>query len=234
MSLAYRDGLNYVSRIAFELNKCSSARKLQKKTYYQIREKFKLPSQMACNVPRQVASTYKSLWTKVLQNKEHIKTGKTKKRYKGLDKAPKFVARTCTLNYGRDYSFVKDNRVSIITLKGRIKINYSGYYKHIELIKSNKTKIGAAKIWYDKSKKQYYLLLALEIEIASLISIDIQSIYGVDVGQRFLAVTTNTNNRTKFYKGGRVKHTSESYNRLRKQLQPFWHSFSNQKTCSDV
>ncbi|HCF25752.1 MAG TPA: transposase, partial [Cyanobacteria bacterium UBA11049] len=64
------------------------------------------PAQMACNVPRQVANTYKVLWTKVHQNIAALKTGRTKKRYKGLDKPALFISRTCTLNYGRDYSFV--------------------------------------------------------------------------------------------------------------------------------
>ena len=153
ITLAYRDALNYASRIAFGNNKMSSGVALQKKVYDQLRSVFRLPAQMSCNVPRQVGATYKSLWTKVRQNNEALKTGKTKKSYKGLDQPPKFVSRTCTLNYKRDYSFVK-GKVSLITLSGRIKVNYSGYYKHLELIKSG-AKIGAAKIWYDKSQKNW-------------------------------------------------------------------------------
>ncbi len=219
VSLAYRDSLNYVSRKAFDLNKCSNGRKLQKETYYEIRDKFKLPSQMACNVPRQVAATYKSLKTKVKQNNCDLKTGKSQKRYKGLDKAPKFVSRTCTLNYGRDYSFSKENLLSIVTLNGRIKVNYLGYYKHLELIKSNSTKIGAAKIWYDKSKKKYYLLVCLELEISELQPSDIKSVIGIDVGQRFLAVSTSIDNQTRFYKGGTVNYKANHYQRVRKKLQ---------------
>ena len=158
-TLGYRDALNYASRIAFENNKMSSGVALQKKVYNQLRSVYSLPAQMSCNVPRQVGATYKSLWTKVRQNNEALKSGRTKKRYKGLDQAPKFISRTCTLNYKRDYSFVK-GKVSLITLSGRIKVNYSGYYKHLELIKSG-AKIGAAKIWYDQSKKNYYLLVSL-------------------------------------------------------------------------
>jgi predicted transposase len=88
VSLAYRDGLNYASKIAFENNKLSSAAKLQKLVYNDLRLLFGLGSQMACNIPRQVASTYKGLWTKVKQNSQHLKEGLTKKRYKGLDKTP--------------------------------------------------------------------------------------------------------------------------------------------------
>ena len=59
--LAYRDALNSVSRYAFEHGKLSSAECLQQGTYHEIRVLFNLPSQMACNVPRQVAATYKGL-----------------------------------------------------------------------------------------------------------------------------------------------------------------------------
>ncbi|HBE29840.1 MAG TPA: transposase, partial [Cyanobacteria bacterium UBA11368] len=112
-SLAYRDALNYTSLVAFEMGKTYNGTKIQKQVYYTLREQFKLPSQMACNVPRQVGATYKSLRTKLKQNEEAIKAGRTKKRYKGLDKPPKYVSRTCALNYQRDYSFVKDQKVSV-------------------------------------------------------------------------------------------------------------------------
>ncbi|MGL4883872.1 MAG: RNA-guided endonuclease InsQ/TnpB family protein, partial [Waterburya sp.] len=216
-TLAYRDALNYASRIAFENNKMSSGVALQKKVYNQLRSVFGLPAQMSCNVPRQVGATYKSLWTKVKQNTEAIKSGRTKKRYKGLDQAPKFISRTCTLNYKRDYSFVK-GKVSLITLSGRIKVNYSGYSKHLELIKSG-VEVGASRIWYDKSKKNYYLLVSLNLEVPELNPEDIKQIKGVDVGQRFLAVATDTQNRTQFFSGKQVRHKANKYHKARKSLQ---------------
>jgi predicted transposase len=68
--LAYRDALNFVSKYAFEHGKMSNAVSLQKGTYDPVRVRFRLPSQMACNVPRQVGATYKSLWTQVKKNAE--------------------------------------------------------------------------------------------------------------------------------------------------------------------
>jgi predicted transposase len=171
-TLAYRDALNYASQVAFENNKRSSGVALQKKVDNQLRSLFGLPAQMSCNVPRLVGATYKSLWRKVKQNSEAILSGRTKKRYKGLDTAPKFVSRTCTLNYKRDYSFVK-GKVSLISLTGRIKVNYSGYSKQLELIKSG-LKIGADKIWYDQAKKNYYLLVSLNLEALLIKSEDLK------------------------------------------------------------
>ncbi len=103
--LAYRDALNSVSQYAFEHGKMSNRVALQDGTYDEVRAHFHLPSQMACSVPRQVGATYKALWTKVKQNAEERLAGLTKKRYKGLDKPPKYVSPTLTYQYKKDYSF---------------------------------------------------------------------------------------------------------------------------------
>src|SRR5215469_14744026 len=66
--LAYRDALNAVSRYAFAHGKMSNQQGLQRACYEQIRTEYGLPAQMACNVPRQVGATYKTLWTKVKAN----------------------------------------------------------------------------------------------------------------------------------------------------------------------
>jgi IS605 OrfB family transposase len=219
VSLAYRDALNFTSGVAFEMGKTYNGAKIQKEVYYTLRERFKLPSQMACNVPRQVGATYKSLRTKLKQNEEAIKAGHTKKRYKGLDKPPKFVSRTCTLNYQRDYSFIKDQKVSVITLEGRIKVKYQGYSKHLEMIKSGVAKVGAAKIWYSKPTKTYYLLVSMEVEVPDLTSSDIKRVMGVDVGQRYIAVATDTRNKTQFFSGKQVRHKASRYVKARRSLQ---------------
>ncbi len=49
-------------------------------------------------------------------------------------------------------------------LKGRIVLSYQGYEQHIALIQHGAT-IGDAKLWYDKVKKCFYLLVSLEIDI---------------------------------------------------------------------
>src|SRR6266516_595886 len=163
--LAYRDALNHVSRYAFKHGKISSGRALQRDCYDDIRLKFGLPAQMACNVPRQVGATYKTLWTKVKQNAALRAAAKTKKRYKGLDTPPTYGSPTLTYNYHRDYSLKPKNQVSILTLDGRVILPYTGYSMHVALLQHGAS-IGAAKLWYDKPRKQFYLLVTLELEIA--------------------------------------------------------------------
>jgi hypothetical protein len=49
-----------------------------------------------------------------------------------------------------------------LTLEGRVIVPYMGYDKHMDLIQRG-AQIGAAKLWYDKPKKQFSLLVSLEI-----------------------------------------------------------------------
>ena len=216
--LAYRDALNYVSRYAFEHGKMSNRVALQDGTYDEVRARFHLPSQMACSVPRQVGATYKALWTKVKQNVAHRQAGRTKKRYKGLDKPPKYVSPTLTYQHRKDYSFKREQRVSILTLDGRVIVSYTGYASHVALIQKG-AEIGAAKLWYDKPKKQFYLLISLEIEVADPTPETHTSVAGVDVGVRYLAVTSTTKGDCSFHTGKGIVPKANHYARLRKRLQ---------------
>jgi len=216
--LAYRDALNAVSRYAYEHGKISNQRTLQREMYDQIRLLYGLPAQMACNVPRQVGATYKALWTKAKQNAAHRKAGITRKRYKGLDKPPKYVSPTLTYNYQHDYSLKRDHQVSILTLDGRVIVSYTGYDKHVALL-SHGAAIGAAKLWYDKPHQHFYLLLSLELEVADPTPETHKAIVGVDVGQRYLAVTATPSGQTAFYAGKAVRAKADHYARIRKRLQ---------------
>src|SRR6266700_3638148 len=216
--LAYRSALNSVSQYAFEHGKMSSGRALQRDCYDEIRLQYHLPAQMACNVPRQVGATYKGLWTKVKQNAVARKAGLTKKRYKGLDKPPKYISPTLTYNYQRDYSFKTEQRVSVLTLDGRVVVSYTGYNKHVALIQEGAS-LGAAKLWYDKPRKQFYLLVSLEVEIAWPTPETHRGIVGVDVGVRYLAVSSTTRGEQSFHSGKSIVPKANHYARLRKRLQ---------------
>jgi putative transposase len=216
--LSYRDALNSVSRYSFAHGKKSNQQWLQRETYAEVRAVYHLPAQMACNVPRQVGATYKTLWTKVKHNHAARLAGITKKRYKGLDQAPKYVSPTLTYNYHRDYSLKPDNQVSILTLEGRVVVSYTGYQKHLALMQ-HAAHLGAAKLWYDKPRKQFYLLVSLEVEVADPTPQTHHHVVGVDVGQRYLAVTAQVEKGASFYCGKQVRAKADHYTRLRKRLQ---------------
>ena len=216
--LAYRDALNHVSQYAFTCGKISNVQKLHKGTYRDVRSLFGLPSQMSCSVIRQVSASYKGLWTKLRRNLEHRKAGYTRKRFKGLDKPPKYVSPTLIYVHGHDYGFQSDQRVSIMTLYGRITLPYQGYHRHISLIQQG-ARFGEAKLWYDKAHKQFYLLVSLELDIPHPTPETLPNVVGVDVGARYLAATATISNQSHFYSGKRARARADHYARLQKRLQ---------------
>ncbi len=137
--LAYRDALNAVSSYAFAHGKTSSNQALHRGMYTQLRALYHLPSQLACSVERQVAATYKGLWTKLKKNAAQRKAGLTRKRYRGLDQAPKFVSPTLQYTSERDYTFKRHQQVSLKTLEGRITLSYQGKDSHVALIQQGTT-----------------------------------------------------------------------------------------------
>ncbi len=208
--LAYRDALNAVSRYAFEHRKTSSVTTLHRGMYLELRTRYCLPSQLACSVERQVAATYKGLWTKLQKNAEHRRKKITKKRFKGLDKPPRYSSPTVQYTYERDYTFKLNQQVSIGTLSGRITIAYQGYEQHLALIRQGAS-IGDAKLWYDPSKKRFYFLVSLEIDVTDPTSDQLSETVGVDVGVRYLAVTSTATGKASFHPGKRVRHKANHY-----------------------
>ena len=203
---------------AFEHGKTSSNIALHRGMYAELRARYGLPSQLACSVERQVATTYKGLWTKLKKNAEHRRKKITRKRFKGLDKPSKYSSPTVQYTYERDYTFQRDSRVSLGTLNGRTTIPYQGYDKHLALIRRGAS-IGDAKLWYDKARKTFYLLVSLEIDVPEPTYEQLSEVVGVDVGIRYLAVTYNGTGKASFHSGKRIRHKANHYARLRKRLQ---------------
>lgn len=224
VTLAYRDALNFASEVAFRENKLSAGMRLQKLVYEETRRRLGLPSQMACNAPRQVAATYKALWTKCKKHNEREaklcaeKPRRKFRRFRGFDAPAKFVSRTLTYNFGRDYSWKKGQQVSVQTLEGRQVMAYEGYSKHLAYIAQG-CEVGAAKLYYQRSKKQYFLLVSLEVELPDPRPEDHTRVVGVDVGQRYHAVVTDTRQYSNFFSGKAVNQRKDRFARVRKSLQ---------------
>jgi putative transposase len=108
--------------------------------------------------------------------------------------------------------------VSILTLSGRLIVPYTGYAEHTALLQHGAS-IGAAKLWYDQPKKQFYLLVALSVEVADPTPDTHTSVVGVDVGMRYLAVASTTRGQASFHCGKQIIPKANHYARLRKRLQ---------------
>ena len=92
-------------------------------------------------------------------------------------------------------------------------IAYQGFEKHVALIRQGAT-IGDAKLWYDRPKKQFYLLVSLTIDLPEPTCEHFTEVIGVDVGIRYLAVTSAETGKAGFHPGKRIRHKANHYARL--------------------
>ena len=195
---AYADACNFISAYidkTHNLHRYS----VQDDTYYQVRKRFGLRSQMAVSCVRTVIARYKT----ILENqKEWIK--------------PVFRLPQLDLVWNRDYSLDrKDDIFSVNTLKGRIKVNF--YKNGFEQYFSDTCRFGTARLIYQHGR--FFLHIPVTYEIEELSKPNVSNIVGVDRGIRFLAASYDSSGRTIFYDGRDVKQKRAHYKKVRTELQ---------------
>lgn len=200
----YAKGMNYVSNIVYDYGKSIAARKLQPMVYSYLRENLGLKSQVSCNIPRQVAGTYKTL-----VELEKIGIGE----WKHIT----YSASSMTLSYKRDYD-ITENTVSITTFSHRRKQYKILNYPYAKQFFKTPWKFGASKVVKHKNGDYYFHLTVLQ-EIKSKKLEDASTFMGVDVGINYLAVASTTDKKSKFFAGGEIKNVRNIYKNMRARLQ---------------
>lgn len=193
---AYRKACNHVSEIVYDMKNLQQF-KLQEQTYDYLRNVIGLKSQMAISVVRAVIARYKSAksnghdWSKVEFN------------------LPEY-----DLVWNRDYS-LKENYFSVNTLNGRLKFRYEkrGMKKYFD----GSWKFGTAKLVSKFGK--WFLHIPMTKTFMPLEDKDVNNVVGIDLGVNFLATCYDSQGKTTFYSGRKIKHKRAQYKTLRKQLQ---------------
>jgi putative transposase len=108
--------------------------------------------------------------------------------------------------------------VSLLTLSGRIHVPYQGWTRHVALLQAGAT-IGGAKLWCDRSKQRFCLLVSLTLQTPDPTPKRQCQVLGVDVGQRYLATVATLDNGAQFYSGKEIRGKADHYARLQKRLQ---------------
>ena len=191
-----RKALNYISTYVYE-NNCLVQSKINKDTYYYLRETYNLKSQMAQSVMKTVIAKYKT-------NKSNGHDF-TKVQFKKLQ---------YDLVWNRDYSLT-NNIFSINTLDGRLKIPFES--KGMEKYFDGTYKFGTAKLVYKFNK--YFLHIPMTKEYHQTTPYSINKIVGIDLGINFIATCYDSYGTTTFFKGRHIKAKRGGYKILRKQLQ---------------
>ncbi|AKB77758.1 Mobile element protein [Methanosarcina horonobensis HB-1 = JCM 15518] len=200
----YSEGMNYVSEVVFQNGKVIPARKLQRIVYGYLREKLGLKSQVSCNIPRQVAGSYKTL-------SDQIKCKKSE--WQKLVYTPSSM----TLSYKRDYTITEDS-VSITTFSsGRKTYKIQNYDYALQYFKEP-WKFAASKV-VKHYNGDYYFHLTVSQEIEEPAIEKASTFMGVDVGINYLAVASTTDKKCKFFAGGEIKNKRNIYSKMRARLQ---------------
>jgi len=199
---AYCNMLNYISGKAHEMGNCSNYVRLHKTVYYNVRERFGLPSQITISAERQVASAYTAM--KGNGNNK----GRATFNFRGgilLQGGER----------GRDFRLmVEKGVVSVSTIGKRQKIAFvcgeqqSQYFGW-----------AAASATLCKKNRTFYLHIVFKSDAEQMPIEQTKSIIGVDLGMNYLATAIGPDGHTVFAGGGRVKQRKRHYRRVRKGLQ---------------
>jgi hypothetical protein len=73
--------------------------------------------------------------------------------------------------------------VSVLTLAGRVILPYQGYRRHVAWLQHG-AQIGGGKLWYDRARGRFYLLVSLTIYTPDPTPATLSEVIGVDLGQR--------------------------------------------------
>jgi IS605 OrfB family transposase len=118
------------------------------------------------------------------------------------------------LVWNRDYS-LKENCFSVNTLDGRVKFRYEkqGMKKYFD----GSWKFGTAKLVSKFGK--WFLHIPMTKAFELLEDKDVNNVVGIDLGINFLATCYDSQGKTMFYNGRKIKHKRAQYKALRKSLQ---------------
>ena len=193
----YRQACNYVSGHIFETHDLKMI-SLHNALYRILREQFGLKAQMTQSVLKTVIARYRT----ILENqKEWIRA--------------KFVRPQYDLVWNRDYSLLKGELFSLNTLEGRVKLPY--HSEGMEKYFDGNYSFGTAKLVNKHGK--YYLHVPVTAEVREPDGSEIKNVVGVDRGINFIIATYDSEQKSGFVSGRKIKQKRAEYKRLRKELQ---------------
>jgi putative transposase len=189
----YTSAYNYVCSVGWS-DKDHNSVSLHKKTYEYCRGTFKLPSQLAISA-RMRAS-------------ESVTSALTKAKKKRTVSCPKSKAIGIRLDANSFSIWFESNKVSILTVNGRIKtkISVPEYFQQYLNWKKASAEL------FIKNKK-VYLSIVMKQDIPEIQNIG--KVTGIDRGLNKIAVTSDN----LFFGGGHIRKVSLRYKAIRAKLQ---------------
>lgn len=179
----------YISDWCFA-NKEFAKFSIHKKLYYELREKFSLPSQMAVRAVGKVSESYRNTKTR---NTKHV-----------------FDKRGAMVYDQRNLAIRRFDEISIATLAKRekVKILFGGY-EHLDIRRVR----GQADLCWDKTATCFYLMIT--IDQPEQVQQEVKDYLGVDLG----IVNIATDSTGQSYSGKEIKKIQHKVVTLKPKLQ---------------
>lgn len=217
----YRLACNHVSEYLFNNDFPLNKNKVQKAIYENVRNDFKLKSQMTISCIRGVIAHYKTVKTQMARRPYKYQDQNTGEWYREvrdlnwLHKPIAFKRPQVDLQRNRDWSYLSDGQLSINTLDGRVKVIpvCHGFDQYFD----GTWKFGMAKLLNSGGK--WYLHISATKEVADFDKQTVKHVVGIDRGLRFLATTYDEKGKTTFFNGQSVMRKRAKYQKLRATLQ---------------
>ncbi|WP_461215631.1 RNA-guided endonuclease InsQ/TnpB family protein [Lacticaseibacillus sp. GG6-2] len=214
-------GCQLVSQYVFDHEFVLDQDALNQALYHQLRAEFGLKAQMAQSAIRHVVGNYKTVQTQMRNDPYAFRD-----RYTGqwtrcprdltwLRRPLQYRKPQLKLVRNRDWSWLKDGRLSLNTLAKRVRI--TPHVQGFEQYLTPDWQLGTATVV--PTGGHYFLHIAAIKELPDIDRLQFQDIVGIDRGLRFVLVTHETAGRTNFVSGKAIANKRAKYDRLRQQLQ---------------
>jgi IS605 OrfB family transposase len=188
---AYTDAFNYISQVGFDQKKSHSI-DLHKLTYQDTRDRFNLPSQLACSARNKASEALNGL-----------------RKQKKYDICPQSKQQSVRYDQRSYTLLLSSQEVSLLTLHGRKKFKFITSQYSKEYFSS--WRYTSADLIINKNRAFLHIVFEKEITNTSTNG----TFVGLDRGISNLAVTSNN----QFFTGKHVKRVCRQYRKLRSSLQ---------------
>ena len=222
----YRRACNYISQYIFNHDFILGQNKLSKVLYQDIRQRFGLKSQMTQSAIRNVVARYRTVKTQLSQKPYRYNSGEKDNRGHAIWKSSKrdltwlwksihFKRPQVDLQRNRDWSILKDGRMSLNTINKRVKVTpvCHGFDQYMD----HTWKFGIAKLLHEGNKWMLHISATKELPDVDLS--EINNVVGLDRGLRFITNSYDSYGKSLFFNGKQLTAKRTHYKKLRAQLQ---------------
>ena len=221
MTEQYRQACNFVSQYIFNNQFNLTYQNLNKELYGDLRNLFRLKSQLAQSSIKTTIARYKTVRHQLFQTPYRYKdeNGNWQRIAKTLEwlwKPVFFNRPQADLVRNRDYSFVDNGEaLSINTLGKRTKCTFED--KHFAEYLNGSYELGTAKLV--ELKGMWYIHIPVTKVVEDFQKDNVRHVVGIDRGFRFLAVSYDEQGKTEFISGRKIATKRHKFNEVRRQLQ---------------